>query len=294
MIGESPAREQLLSGLLLARRDPRRPDGHGLGRCAGGCDRLGAGRHAGGSRCRPCQPQAPPDPVAHRLDPPAVVRPERYWRPAVPCPALPGTARGPALRSLPAYSPRSSRRGSSCPPAWLQLLVSAIDRTESGLPSAFPDRFWNAIRHLSNDEWYEGIQLVSSYCRVFFLSAAIVWEPVATLEDPDVDPVSPKHHLTPSHTDSILPPWCVPNATGVLLCHVLPSQAPHGAQRFAVSLRIPRAPPGEAPPAHPPGCNSLYPPSIAPSQVSLQPFRIVSGTPSMISQMMSGRRASSS
>ena len=154
---------------------------------------------------------------------------------------------------------------------------------------------------------------MSSYCRVFFLfaailvglvatgwddapAAAIVWEPVATLEDdPDVDdPLSPKHHLTARHIDSILPPWCVPNATGVLLWHVLPSQEPHGAQRFAVSLRIPRAPPGEAPPAHPPGCNSLYPPSIAPSQVSLQPFRIVSGTPSMISQMMSGRRASSS
>src|SRR6266508_813589 len=154
---------------------------------------------------------------------------------------------------------------------------------------------------------------MSSYCRVFFLlaailvglaatgwddapAAAIVWERVATLEDdPDVDdPLSPKHHLTPRHTDSILPPWCVPNATGFLLWHVLPSQEPHGAQRFAVSLRIPRAPPVQAPPAHPPGCDSLYPSSIAPSQVSLQPFRIVSGTPSVISQMMSGTRASSS
>jgi len=102
---------------------------------------------------------------------------------------------------------------------------------------------------------------VSSYCRAFFLFAAMlvglaatdwddapaavaVWEQVATLEDdPDVDPVSPKHHLTPPHTDSILPPWCVPNATGVLLWHILPSQGPRAAQRVAVSLRIPRAPP---------------------------------------------------
>jgi len=139
----------------------------------------------------------------------------------------------------------------------LQLLVSAIDRTESGLPSAFPDRFWNAIRHLSNDEWYEGIQLVSSYCRVFCLlvailvglaaagwddapAAAIVWEPVATLEDPDVDPVSPKHRRTP-----ILPPRRVPNATVLSLWHILPFEGPRAAQRFAFSLRIPRAPPVE-------------------------------------------------
>src|SRR6266511_5517675 len=104
----------------------------------------------------------------------------------------------------------------------------------------------------------------------------MVWEPVATLEDEsDVDdPVSPKHHLTP-----ILLPRCVANAPVLLLWHIPPSQGLRDAQRFAFSLRIPRAPPGEAPPAHPPGCNSLYPPSIAPSQVSLQPFRIVSGTP---------------
>jgi len=72
-------------------------------------------------------------------------------------------------------------------------------------------------------------------------AAAIVWEPVAaTLEDPDVDPVSPKHHLTP-----ILPPRRLPKATVVLLWHILPPQEPRAAQRFAFSLRIPRAPPVE-------------------------------------------------
>src|SRR6266511_5141444 len=135
---------------------------------------------------------------------------------------------------------------------------------------------------------------MSGHCRVLFLFAAIlvgltatdwddapaavaVWERVATLEDPDVDPVSPKRHLTPPHTDSLLL-WCVPNAAGALLWHILPSQDPRAAECFAFSLRMPRAPPVEAPPADPPGCNSLYPPS---SQVSLHPFRIVSGTPSM-------------
>src|SRR6266508_662529 len=131
---------------------------------------------------------------------------------------------------------------------------------------------------------------MSGHCRVLFLFAAIlvglaatdwddapaaatVWERVATLEDPDVDPVSPKHHLTP-----ILPPRRLPNATLVLLWHILPTQDPRAAECFAFSLRVPRAPPVEAPPADPFHCNSLYPPS---SQVSLHPFRIVSGTPSM-------------
>jgi len=98
---------------------------------------------------------------------------------------------------------------------------------------------------------------VSSYCRVFFLlaailvglaatgwddapAAAIVWEQVATLEDPDADPVSPKHHLIP-----ILPPRRLPNVTVVLLWHILPPQEPRAAECFAFSLRIPRAPPVE-------------------------------------------------
>jgi len=103
------------------------------------------------------------------------------------------------------------------------------------------------------------VQLVSSYCRAFFLfaailvglaatgwddapAAAIVWEPVATLEDEsDVDdPVSPKHHLTP-----ILLPRCVANAPVLLLWHIPPSQGLRDVQRFAFSLRIPRAPPVE-------------------------------------------------
>src|SRR6266508_578828 len=98
---------------------------------------------------------------------------------------------------------------------------------------------------------------MSGHCRVLFLFAAIlvglaatdwddapaaatVWERVATLDPPDVDPVSPKHHLTP-----ILPPRRLPDAAVVLLWHILPAQDPRAAECFAFSLRIPRAPPVE-------------------------------------------------
>lgn len=74
-------------------------------------------------------------------------------------------------------------------------------------------------------------------------AAATVWDPPATLDDPDVDPVSPNDHLIPPHTDPILAPCCVPKATLGLLGQVLPSKGPCAAQPIGLSFRIPRAPP---------------------------------------------------
>lgn len=74
-------------------------------------------------------------------------------------------------------------------------------------------------------------------------AAATAWNPLATLDDPDVEQVGPKGHLIAPHADPILPPCCLPQALLVLVGQVLLSRAPRASQATGLSLRIPRAPP---------------------------------------------------
>ena len=73
--------------------------------------------------------------------------------------------------------------------------------------------------------------------------AATVWDPLATVDDPDVDPVSPTEHLTPLDTAPTLPPCSIPMAALVLLGQVLSSMGQGASQCRGLSFRIPRAPP---------------------------------------------------
>jgi hypothetical protein len=68
-------------------------------------------------------------------------------------------------------------------------------------------------------------------------------DPLATVDDPDVDPAGPTDHATWLNTDSILPPHSGFGATLVWLRQV-PSSVGYGTpQRPALSFRAPRAPP---------------------------------------------------
>ena len=73
--------------------------------------------------------------------------------------------------------------------------------------------------------------------------AATVRDPLATLDDPDVDPVGIDDHLTSRVTDPIFHSCCLPKASLVLLRQVLPSEGPNAARRRVLSCRITRAPP---------------------------------------------------
>ena len=87
------------------------------------------------------------------------------------------------------------------------------------------------------------VGLLSPVTRLEDATAVALRDPLATLDDPDVDPVSPNDHPTPLSADSILPPHTGISATFVSLRHVPPSMR-HGIPQCPVlSFRIPRAPP---------------------------------------------------
>jgi hypothetical protein len=68
-------------------------------------------------------------------------------------------------------------------------------------------------------------------------------DPLATMDDPEVDPVSPTDYAPSLSTDSILPPHSGFGATLVWLRQV-PSSVGYGTPQCpALTFRIPRAPP---------------------------------------------------
>lgn len=74
-------------------------------------------------------------------------------------------------------------------------------------------------------------------------TAIALRDPLARLDDPEVDPVSPNDHPTPLTADSILPPLSGLGATLVLLRQVPSSTGQGASQCPGLSFRIPRAPP---------------------------------------------------